>query len=471
LGAFALALRLLWLGRESLWVDETYTWHVAHLSLAAILTLQDQTPPLYNVLMHFWVRVAGDSEWALRLPSAALGAGAVLVLYRLGCRLARPRVAALGALLLALSFFHLRYSQTARTYALFVFLATLSMSLFLRVLEGKGRRPRTAYVAATAALLYSHPYALTVVAVQALAVLWPRRPDAPSVLALQAAAALAFVPWLPVLAGRVLAVNAGFWIPGLGVETVRRLGSAGLWYAPLGARVLVDVGLVGLGSFAAWRLLRPTATQPPPHPRPVPPRTVGVLLVGWTAGPLAAGLLLSLAWQPVLTPAYLLVSWPGAYLLVASGVGSLPRPSLRAAAAILLVVAFAWNLAAGMTVPQNQDWRGAAGLLRSTAQPGDVVLSSRGYCGPANPPMQCPLDFYGVPADVRLVPFLDHYRQVGPGDIPLLANATAGAAHIWVVYADEGDPGRLIASWLEGSRGPAQDWHLNKLEILRFGPG
>src|SRR5262249_20178175 len=79
--ALGLALRLYRLGAQSLWLDEGSTWSEVTgrtgkgwLALLAELFSKDAAYPLYHVLLKAWVAVVGDSEWALRFPSALAGA-------------------------------------------------------------------------------------------------------------------------------------------------------------------------------------------------------------------------------------------------------------------------------------------------------------------------------------------------------------------------------------------------------------
>src|SRR3954468_11035949 len=87
---FVLALvpRLYRLGAQSLWLDEGGTWSEVTgrtgkgwLALFGELWSKDAAYPLYHLLLKSWVTLAGDSEWALRFPSALAGAAAVVVMY------------------------------------------------------------------------------------------------------------------------------------------------------------------------------------------------------------------------------------------------------------------------------------------------------------------------------------------------------------------------------------------------------
>jgi uncharacterized membrane protein len=78
----------------------------------------------------------GSEEWVLRLPSALVGLLSIYLLYRLGSALFDRLTGLAAALLLAVSPFHVWYSQEARMYAL-VGLLCLGAGLFAwRALRG-----------------------------------------------------------------------------------------------------------------------------------------------------------------------------------------------------------------------------------------------------------------------------------------------------------------------------------------------
>src|SRR3989338_10999322 len=88
----ALGLRLISLN-QSLWLDEAIEWWaVRSFGLRELLTgymVGDFNPPGHHVLMWFWVRVFGESEIALRLPSVVFGVGIVWWVYKIGNTLDR----------------------------------------------------------------------------------------------------------------------------------------------------------------------------------------------------------------------------------------------------------------------------------------------------------------------------------------------------------------------------------------------
>lgn len=125
-----LGLRIYDLGSESIWYDEAISVAVAKLDLLAQIqwsfVQNDNNPPLYYEILHFWIAIFGDSEFASRLPSAILGSFSIIAIYSVGRLLFNKNVGLLAALILATSVFHIKYSQEARAYSLLAFLSLVS---------------------------------------------------------------------------------------------------------------------------------------------------------------------------------------------------------------------------------------------------------------------------------------------------------------------------------------------------------
>jgi hypothetical protein len=142
----ALVLRLYWLHAQSLWLDEGSSWQMTTQPWSVLLTdliSLAAAYPLYHVLLKGWVSIAGDSEWALRLPSALAGALAVLPIYGAAGEIERPvsttvRTAQwrlypiIAASVALLSPFALWYAQEAKVYSLLLLWSAGFLWLFLR---------------------------------------------------------------------------------------------------------------------------------------------------------------------------------------------------------------------------------------------------------------------------------------------------------------------------------------------------
>ncbi len=150
-------LRFYRLDAQSLWADEGNSVSLSGRSLPFITAgaAHDIHPPLYYYLLHFWMRVFGNSEFAVRALSALLGTGLVYLTYLLGHHLSRPPsvppkvgeeashscwLGLIAAFLSAISPFQVYYSQEARMYILLAALSALSVYSFIRFLEAEAWR-------------------------------------------------------------------------------------------------------------------------------------------------------------------------------------------------------------------------------------------------------------------------------------------------------------------------------------------
>src|SRR5688572_7802788 len=132
----ALALRLIHLGTQSLWVDEMLTLIVATpkpgYPLGQLL-VHNIHGPLHTFVVAMLRLVSENDAW-LRLPSALAGAGAVPLLYAWARRRFGHPTAVWAALLLAINPLHIHYSQEMRNYAFLVFFVLAGCVLLDRLL-------------------------------------------------------------------------------------------------------------------------------------------------------------------------------------------------------------------------------------------------------------------------------------------------------------------------------------------------
>ena len=198
----AAVLRFAWLGRNSLWYDETFTALTSSLAwpkLLEFLRVVDTHPPFYYALIKLWTAAAGTSEAALRFPSACFGVAAVGVTYALARRTTTVPVSLLAGLFVALAPIGVMASQDARMYALLQLLAVGS-TLALAVASETGRaRAWVGYALLLALMGYTQYLGGLVGVAQGLWVLIYQRAAAPRWFAAAGAALVLYLPWLPSL--------------------------------------------------------------------------------------------------------------------------------------------------------------------------------------------------------------------------------------------------------------------------------
>jgi len=131
----ALGLRLHALDYESLWMDELVTVESYALPLWEIVPMAAELgqPPLENFIGAALYRLGlGNTDWWVRLPSVAFGAGGVLLLGMWIGRIWSQAAGLAAAVLLAVCPLHVVMSQEARPYAMCFFFAIATVALFER---------------------------------------------------------------------------------------------------------------------------------------------------------------------------------------------------------------------------------------------------------------------------------------------------------------------------------------------------
>ncbi|MDZ5433675.1 glycosyltransferase family 39 protein [Pseudomonas fluorescens] len=119
----ALIVRFHGISIPVIWYDEAYSLLLSERSPALIwsTTAGDVHPPLYYVILHFWMKVLGNSALSARSLSALADVGTLLLCTKLMSLIATRRAACFAGVLLALLPISVRYSQEVRMYALLGF--------------------------------------------------------------------------------------------------------------------------------------------------------------------------------------------------------------------------------------------------------------------------------------------------------------------------------------------------------------
>ncbi|MBI3397549.1 glycosyltransferase family 39 protein [Candidatus Woesebacteria bacterium] len=124
---------------QSFWIDEATSVLTARdMSYSSIITKfapTDFHPPLYYLLLKFWINLGGDGEVFVRLLSVFFGLLTICVVYLIGKNIQNKKTGLVSALLLATSGLHIYYSQEARMYALSTFLVSLSILFFIKIIK------------------------------------------------------------------------------------------------------------------------------------------------------------------------------------------------------------------------------------------------------------------------------------------------------------------------------------------------
>ncbi len=203
LGALALVLhgRTLW---TSYWGDEAIAVGIAAHPLGSLphYLVEDGSPPLYYVALHYWMRIFGPSEVATHVLSLVPGLLAIPAAWWSAGRLFGRWAARAAAGLVATCAYLAYYSTETRMYSWLVLVALLAVTCFVLAYRGAGRRYWAATTLLMAAVLYLQYYGLylfaaTVIVGSAVAVRRRAWPQLRATCLYGGACAVLFAPWVP----------------------------------------------------------------------------------------------------------------------------------------------------------------------------------------------------------------------------------------------------------------------------------
>lgn len=460
----ALALRSFRLDGQSLWSDEGVSVALAQRDLATIAqdAARDIHPPLYYYLLHFWIRLFGSSEIAVRSLSVLCGLLLVFSTYLLGIALFDERVALVASFLAAIYPFQIYYSQETRMYILVALLGAISLFLSLQFARATKEEATaslwpslTLYTLFITLALYTHYFAFTILLVAnvAYALRLLRAPSARKwrPLALwslsQLLVILLYLPWLNFAKEQLRTWPAISQPIGLAflAQEVLRIFSLGL-FAQMGPLLFgfLVIALLGL------------------IPNKDEGYAIAFALIYLLLPPLVM-YLLSLS-RPLYRPKLLLLATPGYLLLLARGASALwiekarIRNLVTGTLLLFLALASGFSLHGYFFQPRyaRDDYRGLARYIAALGKEGDAIL--------LNAPGQIDIFSYYYKGPLPIYPL--------PGERPLDESKTERAleeirakhgrlfALFWATQ--ESDPARFIEGWLDRRAFKALDvWYGN----------
>ena len=501
------AMRLTTILIRGLWLDETISVEQASDSLARIIPslAKDVHPPLYHVLLHFWMQAFGTGEFSIRGYSCFWGVLAIPAAYWAGRIIYDKFAGFVAAALVAYSPYAVWYAQEARMYSMMFFFAFMSLGWMALAVRDNRRRDWIFYGVFTFLGMFTHYFFCFIVLGEVVyyvlfvvisghlkrvrgggsAVSW-KRPleifaETPSL-----------VSWITVTG--ILAVLFGLWLSrsifmaNLG-ETNALVSSAigsGFGYGQVPPSLawrmndvlMVFVGMVAgyhqapmmFAMVAMWPLIISAGLVMTDFLRPVGARSM--------LPPLASASIFVIAamgmWQgQILAPRYFIGVAAPAYLVVAAVVSSVPRHARTIVFAALIVITI--GLWADQSFgPKNMmrfDTREAVATVVEQRSPGDVILYEPFYLDPVFAYyMPKTIVSWGFPlwssaTDIRRAP-----TQIAQDLDRLCGNAR----HVWLILEFENvdtihEDIQNTRDWFDRNGFSVhQDIKLNQVEVIEY---
>jgi mannosyltransferase len=497
----SIALRLECLGCKPFWSDECFSVEIAWLDGRNFLHLmwwREANMSLYYVLLGIWLHLGqhlgqhfgqhfGPGELFIRSLSVWMAAATLPAIYWLARMLYDRRVALIAAALFTFNAYNIRYAQEARSYALFMLLATLSSGFLIAWLRAPSRRNRMGYVLVSILAVYAHFYALLLVATHWLVFRWLGSPPNPAEELHAARSAQMRRAWITIgiavspLLIFIAKTGAGpiRWVPRPGLHDLlrffERLAGGSNWVL---ATICATAGVAAIApvrkrlvardqSWETWRCQ---------------------FLVLWLLFPVGLTVLLSFA-RPVFLARYLIFCLPALLILVAAGLAQLRHWWLLAAtlSGILLLSLPGIFFAYGHDFDNERDAAGAAtGFILDHTQPEDAVIfylpatrlpyeffrslragentASPGFTAALGPEILFP----------RHRPGLDYRDFTGKPSADFLRAAPSGHPRVWVMLmnnqpAGSTDPTTGMITQIYAEAFPkVERWQFPRVEVRLY---
>jgi mannosyltransferase len=364
------------------WEDEAITTGIASHSLGAIpgILRHDGSPPLFYLLLHFWIGVFGPTESATHALSLVFGLLTIPAGLWAGWSLFGRRAGWYMAVLCAFSTFLTAYAQETRMYELMGLLGILQTTAFIHAFVYRRRRHLILFAVCEALMLYTHGWGLFFGAglVVALIPIWrvsdDRRGVVRDAVLAYVAAGILFLPWVPNFIYQATHTGAP-WAP-----TIR-----------FGVPVLLSRDLLGadritVALLVAWIVgLAPLFTR---RGRRTQDGTVmwtliliisATLIIAWLASQITPAFVARYM-APILASILLLAAWGAA------------RSGVLGLVCILLMIVFVVHPSS--YVPRyKSDMQDISGVMTPLLHRGDLVVNAQ--------PDSTPLAWYYLPAGLR----------------------------------------------------------------------
>ncbi|MGO9450848.1 MAG: glycosyltransferase family 39 protein [Candidatus Binataceae bacterium] len=314
------------LGRASFSANEAYSILAANQPdlrhvVEAALAYDPGKPPLYQVLLHWFVGRFGAGEVSARTFSVFASIVSVFALYKLAERTFDSRVALLGASLWAFSPLAVMMAQWARMYSLLSALSVLVMLTLWRARRLPTPGNLAGFTLSVAALLYVHMAGMLCLAATLTIALGDclrgSTNAVPIVVAILAALVL-FIPFLGIEIAQAGSLLHGHWLDWAGTP-----GSASGWNQLLAIALIASTAATFVWSVRA-RSSKSDAL---------------IFYLIWSLVPALAIFMVSLVFRPIFTQRYFVVSVPPAAILLAYALILLPR-GFRIAGCVLIFAVF-----------------------------------------------------------------------------------------------------------------------------------
>lgn len=368
----ACVLRFYHLDFQSLWYDEVHSTNGADpdLSFGEIVEYsRTDQPPLFFLVLHYCFKIFGFNDLVARSVVAVIGVTGVVAMFFLGKEIKDVNLGLISALLTAINFFHISYSQEVRFYSLLFLLSVFSFFYFIRTLKSFRVLDIVLYIVCISAAIYTHYYGMVLLLAQILIyliffILKPAKKMFYTGLLSGFVILIIILPWLP----QYFSDNqiANFWIEPVSFP---RFIVAYFYHYFESIPVAIVAALV-IVVYIARKIFARIKQE-------IDIDAAIYIVIGWIAFTYATPYIYSFFFQPMMVVRYTIITLPAIIILLSLAIVSFKKniPS------VLLIVIFSFsilNLFVGIhyysTIKKEQLREVAKEVIEANEQP-SVIFS------------------------------------------------------------------------------------------------
>lgn len=214
----AFVWKLFYMDYRDICLDEPYSVFNAQKSVAEIINIStsgEPTPPLFMLLIHFWIELFGIGSFSVRFLPLIFNSFTVLFIYFAGKRFIGFWAGFAASGLFLFSTYHFFHGLETRTYSLVSLETAASLYFYLRYADNlKDRKALAGLIISNLLLIYSHYFGWFVIFSQVISsFLYTRNLKMLFRFMIPPFATfLGFTPMIPVLIKQFAKSTRGTWL-------------------------------------------------------------------------------------------------------------------------------------------------------------------------------------------------------------------------------------------------------------------
>ncbi|MBN2423806.1 MAG: glycosyltransferase family 39 protein [Calditrichaceae bacterium] len=360
-------LRFWELDKDSYWLDEGASLFTVNRSLTEMIEFEPN-PPLFNIVLHYWIKLFGIKEQFTRLLPALFSLISLFFVFKLAKRLFYYPVALGTTLIFALSPYQIFYAQELRTYSLLFLLTMISMYYLIRLIDENLWKQKSIYIIVTLCLLLTHIYGWFVFLTQFLWIVYIKRKLDKDWLIVFIAIFILFLPYLAYFIPTISKISGHFWIAKPGI--IHFFGNA----VPVSGSVPLFLFYALLICILFFLWYRHKNSKSIKINQPVK------FLLLWIIITYLVPFVLSLFVTPFFLERYLIVTAFPIVVIFVYLIELLAAQKIKTIIYSLFILLSLFEIAQDIRQPTREPWRDMALDLKAKAKTNDIFIVAAGFC-------------------------------------------------------------------------------------------